>query len=114
MASSTDFVKLWADYQELVKTQDVSIVDYVQRNGVVYAQFERWFRKHIGGVSIIPVEEYPSGHSASPSPSSPPVASKPAKVHYVCIELSNGLRLCQKCIDYNRLRLLVENLESLC
>lgn len=94
MASSTDFVKLWAGYQELVKTQDVSIVDNVQRrstlslgsskNGVVYSRFERCFRKHIGGVSIIPIEEYPSGHSVSPSPSSTPVASKLAKAHFVC------------------------------
>ena len=94
MASSKDHEKIWENYQEVVKTKDVSIVDYCQRrstlslgsskNGIVYSQFQRWYKKHISGVTIIPVEEYPSGHSVSPSPSSPPVASKLAKIHYAC------------------------------
>ena len=31
MASSKDFEKIWESYQEVVKTKDVSIVDYCQR-----------------------------------------------------------------------------------
>ena len=38
MASSKDFEKIWESYQETVKTRSVSIVDYCQRNGIVYAQ----------------------------------------------------------------------------
>ena len=28
MASSNDFEKIWESYQEVVKTKDISIVDY--------------------------------------------------------------------------------------
>ena len=43
MASSNDFEKIWESYQEVVKTKDISIVDYCQRNGKVYSQFQRWY-----------------------------------------------------------------------
>ncbi len=55
MASSKDFEKIWGNYQEVIKTKDVSIVDYCQRNGIVYSQFQRWYKKHVSGVSIVPV-----------------------------------------------------------
>ena len=57
MASSKDFEKIWESYQEVVKTKDVSIVDYCQRNGIVYSQFQRWYKKHVSGVSIVPVSD---------------------------------------------------------
>lgn len=41
MASSKDFEKIWESYQDAVKTRSVSIVDYCQRNGIVYGQFQR-------------------------------------------------------------------------
>ena len=31
MASSNDFEKIWESYQEVVKTKDISIVDYCLR-----------------------------------------------------------------------------------
>ena len=37
-----------------------------------------------------------------------------AKVKYVNIEFSNGLKVFQKCIDYEHLKMLVEKLEALC
>ena len=52
MASSKDFEKIWESYQDAVKTRSVSIVDYCQRNGIVYAQFQRWYKKHVGSVSL--------------------------------------------------------------
>ena len=45
MASSNDFEKIWECYQDVVKTKDISIVDYSQRNGIVYSQFQRWYYK---------------------------------------------------------------------
>ena len=57
MASSKDFEKIWENYQEFVKTKDVSIVDYCQLNGIVYSQFQRWYKKHVSGVSIVPVSD---------------------------------------------------------
>ena len=98
----------------------MSIVDYVQRNGVVYGQFERWYKKHVGGVSIIPVSseeartESTSVTRQVSSLSHPSPAHVPARVLFVSIEFSNGLKVCQKSIDYVQLRLLVEKLEALC
>ena len=57
MASSKDFEKIWESYQEVVKTKDISIVDYCQRNGIVYSQFQRWYKKHVSGVNIVPVSD---------------------------------------------------------
>ena len=57
MASSKDFEKIWESYQEVVKTKDLSIVDYCQRNGIVYSQFQRWYKKHVSGVNIVPVSD---------------------------------------------------------
>ncbi len=39
---------------------------------------------------------------------------KKAKVNYVNIEFSNGLKVCQKSISYEHLKMLVEKLEALC
>ena len=112
MASSKDFEQLWQNYQEERKSKEISIVDYMQRNGVVYGQFERWYKKHVDAVSIHPI---PSSlvHEES-FPSIPPSASSRASVQYVHIEFSNGLKVCQKSLDYLHLKLLVEKLEALC
>ena len=40
MASSKDFEKIWESYQDAVKTRSVSIVDYCQRNGIVYESMD--------------------------------------------------------------------------
>lgn len=118
MASSKDFEKLWSNYQEVVKSKEISIVDYCQRNGFVYAQFERWYRKNIKGVSIVKIST-PNDRSQTPSErvvteqqtESP---NNKIQVVYVSIELSSGLKISQKSIDYSRLKMLVEKLEGLC
>ena len=129
MASSNDFEKIWESYQEVVKTKDISIVDYCQRrstlslgsskNGIVYSQFQRWYKKHVSGVNIVPVS-VPDFQTESSMISVEPTSSQhvsghvSAKVKYVNIEFSNGLKVLQKCIDYEHLKMLVEKLEALC
>ena len=73
MASSKDYEKIWESYQEVIKTKDVSIVDYCQRNGIVYSQFQRWYKKHVSGVSIVPVSD--SDVQTEPAPMIPPESS---------------------------------------
>ncbi len=114
MASSKDFEKLWESYQEVVKTKDVSIVDYCQRrstlslgsskNGIVYSQFQRWYKKHVSGISIVPVSDpYIQTESVlSPSPSLPPTGDLRTRVDFVNIVFSNGLKVYQQHIDYER------------
>ena len=100
MASSKDFEKIWESYQEVIKTKDVSIVD--------------------SGVSIVPVSD--SDVQTEPAPMIPTESSPSrhssvhvkTKVNYVNIEFSNGLKVCQKSMSYEHLKLLVEKLEVLC
>ena len=120
MASSKDFEKIWESYQEVVKTKDVSIVDYCQRNGIVYSQFQRWYKKHVSVVSIVPVsdpeiqrESVDTVHVES-EPNRHPSGHVKARVNHVSMEFSNGLKVCQKSISYEHLKMLVEKLEALC
>ena len=45
MPSSEDFKKMYELYRTEGVPNGVSIVDFYQRNGVIYNQFERWFKK---------------------------------------------------------------------
>lgn len=116
MASSKDFEKIWKSYQDVAQPKGVSIVDHCQRNGIVYSQFQRWYQKHIDGVSIILVEDRPSSQEASqlrPLQESPK-AIKRVEILYVSLVFSNGLKVHQKSISYDQLKQLVEKLEGLC
>ena len=118
MASSKDFESICESYQDVVKTQSISIVDYCQRNGIVYSQFQRWYKKHVGGVSVVPVSDSDVLEAAevmSQQKEIPPF-SRPTKirVNFVNIEFCNGLKVYQKQIDYVQLKQLVEKLEALC
>lgn len=118
MASSSDYEKLWDNYQNIVKTKNVSIVDYCQRNGIVYSQFERWYKKFISNVKVLPVtDEFSKDQPKqviTTNVEEPSKAQKTSKVEYVSIAFTNGLKICQKSLDYSQLKLLVEKLEALC
>ncbi|MCD7927157.1 MAG: hypothetical protein LUI85_21700 [Bacteroides sp.] len=108
MASSTDFEKLWFNYQELVKTKQISIVDYCTHNGIVYFQFEGWYKNHIAAVRLIPVSKAnPTTESlatdlVSEEVNAPGEQAKEtqAAVDFVSISFANGLEVCQKSLDY--------------
>lgn len=116
MASSKDYEKIWESYQDVVKSKDVSIVDYCQRNGIVYSQFQRWYKKHVSGVSIVPVSnsDVQTESVSESSPSLYQTGHIKTRVNFVNIEFGNGLKVYQKHIDYEHLKLLVEKLEALC
>ena len=44
MASSEDFKRILELYTQESKTSGVSIVAFCQKNGIVYSQFERWYK----------------------------------------------------------------------
>ncbi len=60
MATSKDFEKIWKRYQDDVQSTGKLIVAYCQENGIVYAQFERWYRKRSSSpdtqATLVPVE----------------------------------------------------------
>lgn len=44
MASSEDFKRILELYNQESKASGVSIVAFCQKNGIVYSQFERWYK----------------------------------------------------------------------
>ena len=117
MASSSDYQKLWDNYQTIVKTKNLSIVDYCQRNGIVYSQFERWYKKYVSNVQIVPVSNPLIPVQNEPRPKDVKEKDQPSQdsvVEYVTISFINGLKVHQKSLDYRHLKMLVEKLEGLC
>lgn len=55
MASSTDFQKIHDLYQSQGVPKGISIVQFCQMNGIVYSQFERWY-KQSRRADVVPVE----------------------------------------------------------
>ena len=98
------------------KTNDISIVDYCPRNGIVYSQFERWYKKYVSNVRIVPVsEKEPQVQEAVPktvAKEEKEISMKKPIVEYVSLSFSNGLKVNQKSLDYDQLKLLVEKLED--
>lgn len=128
MASSEDFKKLYELYQTEGVPNGVSIVDFCQRNGVVYNQFERWFKKRysknetgfhkvrVVGADVEPsvpsLEEEESVHDSTAS-TMEEGSNKPIRL-YVSIRTNQGLMIQQNNLTYRQLLSLVEKLEVLC
>lgn len=128
MASSEDFKKLYELYQTEGVPNGVSIVDFCQRNGVVYNQFERWFKKRytknetsfhkvrVVGSDVEPpvpsLEEEGSAQECS-APTTEEASNKPVRL-YVSIRTNQGLMIQQNNLTYRQLLSLVEKLEVLC
>ena len=123
MATSKDFKALFDRFQEEGAPHGVSIFKYCQMNGVVYSQFERWYKKHASALapSVMPVELVNSDSLSGDMKDEvvPPVTQTSFKDGSACIAhlnivFSNGLQVNHHRISYQTLRLLVEKLEALC
>ena len=120
MATSKDFEKLWKRYQDEVQSTGKSIVAYCQENGIVYAQFERWY-KNKGKVSakapsIVPIEvtDLPDEVEA---PGQEPVRNPnqdPMWIRSFTIQFRNGLEIRHQNFSYGSLVCLVKKMEGLC
>ena len=127
MASSEDYKKLYELYQVEGVPNGISIVDFCQRNGIVYKHFERWFKKRYSqndtGVHRVRLLDSdstsdPSLSDGQPSDltSSSPIEGRddiPVRLS-VTIRTSRGLSLQQHNLTYRQLLSLVEKLEGLC
>lgn len=115
MASTTDFKKLFERYQEEGAKRGISIAQYCQMNGIVYNQYERWYKqfRNIVATPVEIVNENVKEQTLSETVSvKEPMSVKP--VSRIQIELSNGLQITHREIDYRTLCRLVEKIEGLC
>lgn len=127
MASSEDFKRILELYSQESKTSGVSIVAFCQKNGIVYSQFERWYKnRHKVKVHAVDIVDKDGTIPAQDTKLqdtcgnvvevSEPQEARLSKLTLFTIQLksTNGMYFQQRNIDYNRLKDLVEKLEVLC
>ena len=120
MATSKDFEKLWNRYQDEVQSSGKSIVSYCQENGIVYTQFERWYKKRCllqdRQAELVPVEvtDLPKEAEATRQASPKQANQDPMWIRSFTIQFRNGLEIRHQNINYSSLASLVEKLEGLC
>lgn len=127
MASSEDFKRILEVYNQESKTSGVSIVTFCQKNGIVYSQFERWYKNRhkvkVHAVDIVdrdgalPVQEtkLPTacGKVVEVAETQDVRESKPT-LFTIQLKSTTGMYFQQKNLDYKSLKDLVEKLEVLC
>ena len=119
MASSLDYQRILERYQTEGVPHGITIVDFCQRNGIVYKQFERWFKNKgnvelhqvrlIGDDSQIQNEVKKSNISESSKDQ-----SEDTVLFSIKISTNKGMLLQQRNLDYRKLLQLIEKLEVLC
>ena len=127
MASSEDFKRILELYNQESKTSGVSIVAFCQKNGIVYSQFERWYKNRhkvkVHAVDIvdrdgtIPVQDTKLQDTCDKVVKVAESQDGPhANVTLFTIQIksTSGMYFQQRNIDYNVLKDLVEKLEVLC
>lgn len=120
MATSKDYEKLWKRYQDEVQATGKSIVTYCQENGIVYAQFEKWYKSKgrfsVKTPSIVPVEvtDVPSELESPKQEPQRHLNQDPMWIRSFTIQFRNGLEIRHQNISYSSLVSLVEKLEGLC
>ena len=120
MATSRDFEKLWKRYQDEFQGTGKSIVSYCQENGIIYAQFERWYKKRDKTAetqpALVPVEftDLPGEEDIPRQEPRKNPHQDPMWIRSFTIQFRNGLEIRHQNISYSNLFSLVEKLEGLC
>ena len=120
MASSEDFKRILELYNQESKESGVSIVTFCQKNGIVYSQFERWYKNRhkvkVHSVEIVD-KDGASGLQESVSPTSYSEKSQvsvsqddhpsDSPLFTIQIKSTTGMHFQQKNISYKSLKDLV-------
>lgn len=125
MASSEDFQRIYDLYKKEGVPNGISIVNFCQQNGIVYPQFEKWFksRKKPSRSSVHPVQvvdkdglmdsDGQSGTNESSVFAPVKMNESPLRLG-ITIRTNQGLTIQQNNLTYRQLLHLVEKLEALC
>lgn len=125
MASSEDFQRVYELYKKQGVPNGISIVNFCQQQGIVYSQFERWFksRKKPAKASVHPIrivdgdeQTPPAQESDEDKPSDLDSGSPKGTVlrFGITVRTNQRLSIQQNNLTYRQLLRLVEKLEVLC
>lgn len=124
MASSEDFQRVYELYKQQGVPSGISIVNFCQQNGIVYSQFERWFksRKKPAKASVHPVRIVdkdgclmPTVQESDEEKPSDSTAQKETVLRFsITVRTNQGLSIQQNNLTYRQMFHLVEKLEVLC
>ena len=125
MASSEDFQRIYELYKKEGVPNGISIVNFCQQQGIVYSQFERWFksRKKPAKASVHPIRIVAG--DVQTTPAQEPDEDKPSDLDSggqrgtvlrfgITVRTNQGLSIRQNNLTYRQLLHLVEKLEVLC
>ena len=122
MASSEDFQSIYELYKKQGIPKGISIVNFCQQNGIVYSQFERWFKsrkKSKSSVHPIRIVDKDglmssSAQAVEKEPDEVEKIKEPVLRFGITVRTNQGLSIQQNNLTYRQLLHLVEKLEVLC
>ncbi|MFR9592527.1 MAG: hypothetical protein SNG27_09050 [Rikenellaceae bacterium] len=123
MASYRDYEKLWEQYQKEGVKRDISIELYCKSKGVVYAHFERWYRRYFRKKAYeVEFKNCPEADVVNDPQSSiedeKVVVASPTTdsvtITKIDLRLSNGIEYHAEQITSQTLTSLITKLEALC
>ena len=122
MASSEDFQSIYELYKKQGIPKGISIVNFCQQNGIVYSQFERWFKSRkkpkssVHPIRIVDKDGLmPSSEQAVEDEPSEDDKNKESVLRFgITVRTNQGLSIQQNNLTYRQLLQLVEKLEVLC
>lgn len=123
MASSEDFQSIYELYQKEGIPKGISIVNFCQQNGIVYSQFERWYksRKKVDKSSLHPIRIVDkdgllaSSQQADERYEQESVKAKESELRFgITVRTTQVLSIQHNNLTNQQLLHLVEKLEVLC
>lgn len=116
--SSKEIETLWKRYSDEGSKKGISVAEFFESNGVPYHTFEKWYKRKFQQPEIVDctVVGSPSSERKQQSPRDcvPNETSKSPAVSYVCINLSNGVKIEHRKMSYPELLCFISKLEGLC
>lgn len=117
MYSSEDLERFYFQYQTEAMPQGLSIEQFCLKNKVPYNVFNKWYRDT--RKKIVEVEVYgkpiPTELQSTDQHEEKELPKEKSSVRILVeLRMTNGLRISQKNLSYQELKLLIEKLEGLC
>lgn len=101
-------------YRTEAVPKNISMQRFCMRNGIKYDEFFLWYKKTQQKIEPVVVVGEPEPACQEPVDQECTTTSEPETYYSICITTSQGLKLSQEGLSYQKLKSLVEKLEVLC